>query len=343
MSIDKTLVLLFHITNELYRKPSAQEPPFSSINITELLRLASENNLLYYTAKAMLTTHVDRLDNKTMLLLRRITDLGDRKLERLEFTMRTLNDVLGDYVLFKTYRGYPRIPTDVDILVHNYGEALKRLANVGMTFLDRFDTISQAMLLDMANMVKVHVQGKVGWHGSSFIDDQMIWKRAKYANFVGVNVKVPDADTDLLIHLAHINFETLHLTLSDLLHFYRLCRCADLSTELSQAKKYSWQKALRRTLAMLDDIHEYIYLAPCIPADIISIKKRRLPLEGLTFPFCLPRTHIIATFMEKRLFNAVGKSFLKSMQVLFTGKTHRPYYTPTEQKILSQSLQIYSS
>ena len=342
MPVDKHLLFLLHLYGDIYERPLVKAPSLLDVDIDRLLILASDNNLLFYTVKTMLGSFRNQLTFNTTQLLVRISDRGDKRFEQLKDTIKTLNAVLDEYVLFKTCRAYPRIPTDIDIIVPDYGEAVNKLVRMGMVCVERFESTKEAMVLDSKNMMKIHVHTKVGWHNARYFDDNILWNNQTSANFLGEQVTVPSSDIDLLIHLAHINFETLHIRLSDLVHFYALNEPDILHEGLLQARKHSWEQSFTRSITIFNDIHTSLLFSEKM-IDFEHLNDRNIfPIPSLSFPFSLPRLHIIGSFLEKRLFNAFINSFSKSLRVLVTGETYKSYYISPEQKILSESLKDYS-
>jgi len=245
-----------------------------------------------------------------------------------------LDSHLDEYVIHKTYRGYPRIPSDIDTLVPNLGVAVRKLKSVGLK-IHEYDEHG-VMLLD-TNGVKVHLNGEITWANSFFFDKELVLNNPRKANLWYVNATIPNINADFLTHVAHINFEPLHFTLSDFLYLCKLAPFVDWVILLQQVRKHNWTQSFTRTLSLIDDYNRSIY-SPPYPFESLNPNNKYNNHEILVFPKNLPRTQIAMAFLEKKPFSYLLSKLSKSIQILATGDTYQSYYNPPELTLINEVL-----
>jgi hypothetical protein len=322
---------LFHLTSDLYKKPHIEKPPAHKINITTLLDLAMKNNMLFYVAKMLQEKHIDQLSNDNAVLIKKIVERGKEEIERTNRAVSTVNSSLDNYVSIKTYRGYPRIPNDIDILVEDFNEATRSLTKNGM---DIKESSPRQAVLIKDGLTKIHLHKKISWCNTEFLDNELFWTKNKKVNFNGIKTSIPNENADFLVHLAHINFEPLHITLSELLYIYKLVDKVNFSDIFEQANKYGWGRTLKRTLELLDTMHHTLYSGNC-PFSGVELKHRAKKDQNyFAMPKMLPRIHIINSFIEKKLISYVSRKAAKSMYILFTGDTYQRFYQSPEHNLI---------
>lgn len=88
--------------------------------------------------------------------------------------------------------------------------------------------------------VKIHLHGKVSWtrEGTTFLDDELIWESPRMVTMGPVRVRIPNVDADFLVFSrpAHLNYEKLYITLSDLLYIYNSRKCQSGSSTRASKK-----------------------------------------------------------------------------------------------------------
>jgi len=330
------LAFLLHKLSDLYRKPCLTQPTFEEVDIFQLLLLAINNNIGYYISKKLLTEYMDKLDKKLLSLIKIIVKRGDAKFECIQHTLQWLKSYLNDdYLLFKTYRRHVRIGNDVDVLVHNFKKVVRKLK----TKIELVDySAYERKAVFIKNGVKIHLHGNISWtkKGTTFLDKELVWDNPRTVSIGRVHVKIPNVNAELLIYLAHLNYENLYITLSDLLYIYELARYVDWSIILKQASKHHWEKTLRYSICLLDMIHHTIYSGPC-PFLEWSLKHQGFNSPKLiSFPKPLPRIHIILAFIEKKLLTWVlCNRVLKSIKILVSGNTYRSFHVPPEISLIT--------
>jgi hypothetical protein len=261
--------------------------------MNELAELALKNNFLYHLSIKLANTdeHFNKIRRK-----------GDQVFEKIEKTIAFINKELDDYLLIKTYRGYPRIPNDIDILVRDYQGAVKKLKK--------------------KSFYKIHVHKKIAWAKAEYFDIDFVWQNPRTIDFSkNLKVKIPNREADFLMHLAHINFETLHITLPELLYLHNLS--ADLNWEViyQQAEKYNWKKCLVSTVKMVKQLYQQAY-----------VKKDQSIVRS--FPITLPRLHIVRAWIEKGLWGYALKKANKAVKIFASKNAVDDYYMPAPESQL---------
>ena len=54
------------------------------------------------------------------------------------------------------------------------------------------------------------------------MDDDVYFQSTRSVPFCGTKIQIPNKSVDFLIHVAHMNFEPLHITLSELFYLNTL-------------------------------------------------------------------------------------------------------------------------
>lgn len=332
------MIFLYHLSENLYKKPILKKPLFPEIKLDKLIELSLENDMFYYHIKNLLNSYRKELDDKKIKVLENIIMKGKNELKRIEDTIVFLNDYLDNYLLIKTYRGYPRIPNDLDVLVPDFESTFRQLRKKGFQNIDYFaDTQESTLIHD--EFYKVHLHGKVTWAGeATFIDKDFLFDNPRNLDFNGAKTKIPNYDADFLMHIAHMNFEPLHITLSELLYLYKIASEINWDIQFAQSKKYNWLKSFKRTLRILDKIYHTLYEAPC-PFALLKLKHSlNNDFNYIVLPKTFSRRHLIESCFEKKLFIYVLSKWTKALKVLFTSKTDNDSYLHGESKIFKEDV-----
>ncbi len=300
------LSFLYQLLGDLYQPPKlANKVSFQEINLDKLIDLSLKNNVFYYLSCKLVKQEKCFKTAKTK---------GLRLIEKIKRSFVLIKNYLPDHLVIKTYRAYPRIPNDLDIIVKDFKVSLKKLKDKNFKVSNLSFKKAQAQLIKKG-FYKIHLHGKLNWAGSSFMDSKFIWQQPRVVNLSNnLTIKIPNFEADFLIHLAHINFENLHFTLPELLYLYKIAPKLNWSKLFEQSKKYHWQNTLGATSKILDQIHHQLYKKP----------------KALAFPMTLPRTHIVKSWLEKQLFAYALSKLGKSLCILIKGDTYAPFHQPAE-------------
>ncbi len=314
---------LLHLTTKLYRQPVIERPAFISLDFDELVRLALRNNVLYYFAKEMTLDHT-RISPDVFHLLKRLIELCGEEAEKIRVAIEILEDSFDDYVLIKTCKGFSRIPDDLDVYTPDFDRAFNRLKSK-IKLLD-YDAQLKEAVFGGNGIGQIHLHSKLMWSDAVFIDKELLSANPNRATFHGSEVNVPSNEAELIINLAHVNYEKFGVDMTDLLHVYRLSGSVDWEIVREQTAKYHWKKTFERTIRLLDEVHRNVYAIPSPFSDLFD-GDHNGSATSFELPIPFPRTHVIKSLIERRVVTYILKkalgSILKSTRITLTGKTYQ--------------------
>ncbi len=328
---DNETAFLFHLVSDIYRKPSILIPALQEINIPRLLQISMRNNLGYYVFKTLFNKYGERLTKNTFTLLEDLINRGDNRIMDQRAALLQIKTCLPQCLIYKTFRAHHRIPNDIDILVRNLRQAVNFLKLTGMT-LHEYSSHEAVLITD--KKIRIQLHSKVSWANSSFLDNELIREKTRTVSFDGVAIRIPNIEADFLIHLAHINFEPLHFTLSDFLYLCKIAPLINWNVVINQARKYHWERTFNHSMVLLDGLHHSLYLDIC-PFEGLRLEHRAERKGNISLPKSLPKRHIINAFIEKKLFLYTIRRMIKVSRILFSGDTYTPFYLPPERVLLS--------
>lgn len=285
----------------------------------------------YYTARELLTYSGD-LNPSDLSIIKRIVVEGEKRLEQMEDVLRILNKTLDNYLLIKTYRAYPRIPNDIDVLSPDLHFSIKKLKNEGLKLMEYTD--QDAVLL--LGKTKVHLHKVISWAkpGTLFFDPEITSTGSRTVKMGQVEAQIPSFNAELLIYLAHICYEPLHATLSDLLYIYKIAFNVNWDIVSEQAIKHNWGRTLRNIIVVLDNLYHSIYACPC-PFEGFNLKHSDGNPKCPSLPKSVPINYVILGVIEKKLlFWVLTERLHKSMMVIVAGDSHDSFHTPPEIDLL---------
>ncbi|GAI87164.1 unnamed protein product [marine sediment metagenome] len=315
------LAFLLHFTSEIYKKPYIYEPKIQEINITKLLYISNINGMGYYVLKKLYSKYQNILDNNIVKYIKTSYKKKDNNYTNNICTLQSLNMILDKFLIFKTFKLHPRIGSDIDVLVPDVYNALQKLLKKGMRIESFSSDLDTAVLYN--GLTKIHLHGHISWakKGSSFFDHDFIWDRPRIVNFDQISCPITNFNADFLIHIAHINFENLHITLSDLLYIYYLISKVNWNEINNQVNNHNWKITFNKTMKILYSLHHSIYkTANSNTIDKTNSIDYDYPIPDL--PITLPRKHIILAFQEKKFLLYALSRFLKSTYIIITGDTY---------------------
>ncbi len=321
------LTLLIKLTEGLYKKTKWQNVEANEVDIGFFVKLASKNNLLFYVSKQILNAPLLTEENRKRF--QKIVSDGEIKLAKVKKSLKEINEHLPKSLIFKTYRGtsFIRIPSDIDVLAKNFQDSIKKFISHGYYTAGYLPKEGSIHLL-RDDIYKIHLHNKISWAWEDFFDNDFIYQNPRNEVFNGQEVTIPNITADVLIHLAHMNFEPLHIGLGELLYLFTIIPQMNFNKALEQADMYSWKRTFLRTLNLINNIHYFLYGKVLIK--VIPFKKREL--ENIEFPYCFSRTHLILSALEKRLFIYPLTRIFKMINILITRDTYTKYISPADRE-----------
>ena len=310
-------LFLFDLMSGVYRRPT-ESPSIDSVSLPKVLELASKNGVLYYAVNELLERYHDELTERTRSLLLRIKKGEEAELGKLSRTVKLIDEFLDEYLVFKTYKGYPHVTHDVDVIVKDLAKSIRILTSVGkVNLVNQTDTEA---VLKRSDILNVHLYRKVAWCAQEFFDDEFTWENPRRITLpsTDISVTIPSVECEFLSIIAHANFEPLWIPLSDLVYLFTLIPKVRWTYVIPQVTKHSWCGAFYRTLSLINYIHEEVYSEPCIVVEGLQLAKKskssRIPLQ-----FTL--NHVIASFIEKKALVKFMTSLILSIRIFLNKET----------------------
>ena len=135
----------FFILNSFHHKDSGRYPKefFNETNINRLLIYSIKNNVGYHIIKYLIDNHNNNLDCNTRTSLINAAFKGKSYHDHQKNLISELYDIYPDFIFFKTYRAYERIPSDLDIFIFkkDYQKIILKMKKICLGLILRFFTI----------------------------------------------------------------------------------------------------------------------------------------------------------------------------------------------------------
>jgi len=289
-----------------------------------IFNLAKLNNLLLHVSNYIVENHRNELPGNFAAIALGTVDRGRKCQKDMgKALLFLINEFPQDFILHKTFRIHDRIPHDLDFLVSDFKGAMNSLNQLLGPSQD-IDYKESKAVYYTPEKIKLHLHGRVSWLGRDFIDREDLLKFSRVETFCGVKVPIPDHTQDYLIHLAHMNYEPMHFTMSELAYLFAILRNVDMEYSNRQAKEFHWGRTFKKTYALLRQFQDYFF-------------NPDKPIDPLDSAFLMPKTfnqlHIISAFLEKRILLEPVLKLSKVIKVLKTGDSFSDFYSAPEEKI----------
>ena len=273
---------------DIYQKP-VNANATKITNLKKALFTAARNRVLYYFISAALDTDAIAENQE----LARLRATGKREIAKFYRTLEFLNSTLGrdSYLMLKTYKTYPYVTWDVDILVEDVEAVASMMAGRGFE-IQRREPAKPSCHRD--GLLSIGLHPRASWHHGRLMDDRLQWKSPRTVRYEGIEVFIPNCEVDFLTFIAHTNFENYHLTLGDLLYIYRLAGGVNWDIIQEQVTRHGWEKSFVRTIAIANGLHWALYnrsspIEQVVPS-VIEVKPR--------MPLLYPHRYIVAFHRE---------------------------------------------
>ena len=294
---------IFNHLSFIYKKP--KNICVNNFNDEELTNLLIKNNLFAdYAFKNKKV--LNKLDSNYISKLK-------IKINLLKNSIKICNDLMEDFLIFKTYRGnnFTRIPNDLDIIVPHKKYNFYKQKFLKKKFLIKDEIIEEGSYgLHKKNFLKIHIHSQISWCEKKFISNNFLFSSTQNVEFHQMNIKIPNKEAEFLIILAHSNFEPLHLMISEIVYLYSMIEDIELDKVLLEAKKYNWNITLEKVLGALNDLHYYIY-----GKKIKKLNKFKTKFEDVFInknsPYVYKRLHLIKSVNETKIHKYVLKKIFK--------------------------------
>jgi len=218
-----------------------------------------------------------------------------------------------EYLIVKTDKVLRFATMDVDLFVHKYD--IERVRNL---FAEKAGAKVTPFL--PKNQTDIYVEGLLMidlhedffWFRQEYFDNELVWNEKRQIAMEGVEVPIPSKTIDMLLTVAHILYERLHVTL---LEFnYILVNSCDVDWEFiyREAEKYHWEDNLNYFANMMNVLCAKVYGKN---HDVIPIRKKVYVSisRNLEFPYLLPFSQMMMIFAR----NLVQRRHLKYYDVAY--------------------------
>lgn len=327
---DRETQFLIKITEDLYKKTNLPDVDIEDINIDRFIKIALKNNTLYYCAKKILQNI--SLNEALKYRFEEIVKKSEMELRQIDKSIKEIKSNINDYLIFKTYRGdrFPRIGNDVDVLVKNdkLKSVKKYFFSIGYN-IDNDDPKEKSVGLLKNGQKRIHLQGGVTWCWQEFADEELIYDKPREALYNGQEIRIPNYEADLLIHIAHMNFEPLLIIYSELLYLFKILPRVNFNTVLEQSKKYRWHKTFLRTINIMNNFHYFLYNQVCI--DNVQFKK--IDFSQVKFPHDFSFKHLVQMCLEKRMLIYPLTKFFKIINLIITKDAYQYIDSPERKTV----------
>jgi len=296
------LSFLLLLTSDMYKKPKLQHP--KRVDLNSFVRLASENKILHYALTKVIEDNCLGMKSGARDLLVRLKKNEDRKLLKLQKTIEALDEILEgeEYLLLNTYKYYPYVTHDVDIVVKDLRRVKKLMRSAGFTFIAEHQYPRMpGIQYRKEDLLVADISERIAWGSISVMDNELLWEEDRKVAIGDVEVRLPSIEGELLYIIAHMNFQFYKITLFDMFLIYRWATMANWALMSMQANKYGWFGAFYDTISILNGFHRTLYDEPCPMEKVIpSVAQTQIQLPYI--PSC---SHVVRALMEKGLLNLV--------------------------------------
>jgi hypothetical protein len=286
--------LLFGVLNiigDVYKKPKKS-------GLTDwkgCLKVAFENEVPHFFAIKLLNEK--EFDLEAAVYLQRLKEEWERWFYSFKRTVTFLDAALEKqglpYLLIKTYRCYPWLTHDVDILVMDFKSALKKLKDYGLYV--HFTEKNQAMCV-RRDLIPIGLHGKISWSGVTCLEEKFLWDNFRRVRIEEIEINIPSVEGDIATYLAHIIFEQHRITLGELLYTYKFSSKVKWDLLWEQASNNCWLKSFKALIGILNGFHKELYDEPSPIWKYIPLTSK----VNLILPYWYPLGELIRPFLEKR-------------------------------------------
>ena len=290
--------LLLYLTGDVYKPPPVTLP--KNINWEIFLRLSARNKVLYHVLLELEKNSQIDIEPEINNILIEIKERGDEQYQKFCATLEAVNEALdiNTYVLFKTYKAYPLVTHDIDLIVKDKKEAINNLKKENFILNSSYYHENH---FERNGLLEVEVSDVISYGDSIFLDNEILWSGSRKISIDGIKIHLPSSEGEILSFMARMSFQWYEIGLGDLLYIFRISSLADWNLMAKQADKYRWYQTFCRTSSILDNIHRKIY-------GEASIINRCFVNEGdieIDLPYVFSFSETTRAFVEKDIKNLI--------------------------------------
>ena len=313
------LDLILLLTKDIYKSPKISFP--EKIGWDKFVRLASWNKFLYHATIKVLDDKRLTLKPEVSQRLLELKKSEEEKYSKLRPTLEVVNAVLGDepYLLSKTYRVFPYVTHDVDLIVKDLDRVKELFEKSGYkappSAHPRSLWIREKGLLEIEPYLRPFAGPMV------FMDDSFLWERSREMVVEGIKTRIPSVEVDILTFLADMGFRLYELLVGDMLHLYRVAPQANWDLMAEQAQKHGWLEQFNNEIAVLNSFHRQLYQEPS-PMEKYSPAVAQVELD---LPCITPLPQVTRALMRKGWINLAKLVAYYSVRLKKYPRIHKFY------------------
>ena len=233
-------------------------------NMLHFLKLASNNRVLYALLDKLLQEKLYR--NKVELIeLKKIGDEYQNKLRKtIIFIRKKLDKAEIPFLVAKTYRPLEYVTVDVDILTKRGDfEHVKQVLSAVDAEIRECYSKKQVDII-VPGLLRIDLHKGFFWQKSTFLDEELPWKRVSFKQIAGVTVPIPNLETEVILMLLNLLYERMYIPLLEYLFLRYTSQKVDWNVIWEQAKRYRWNQALTIILKKFNLINQPLYSEPLL-------------------------------------------------------------------------------
>lgn len=290
------LDLILLLTEEVYKKPKLNLP--EKIDWDILIDTAYNNKILYYTLSRLVKENPINAEIPERIL--KLAEHEEDKFMKLEKTVKLVQQIITEpFMISKTFRFYPHVTHDVDIITNNIEYVKNVLDENGF----KPSSITDDYSLDYykEGYLEVEAYARTSPGRLIFLDQDIPWSKQRTLKIWGCEINIPSAESEILTFIADMNFRMYQIHVGDLIHMYKITPQADWSIIIEQTVKYGWSEPFSQTISIMNGLHRKLYDKPSpMEKHIPQIKE-----VDVDFPFIMPPSQVAKALSNKGIINLV--------------------------------------
>jgi hypothetical protein len=357
-TLDSETKVIFSLINE--DASAIDDINLKRMDWVNLLMRASANKVLYLFVSRVLNTPVikGQLPQDIIKLLNVIMSRGDVELRKLKNTLEFINSIFHQnsipILLIKTYKGFPYVTYDADILVNpsDFKTAQIILESKNDVFkssltetptkfrpsylfrsvknnlhhvLYKYLTIPTKgksqdegevhIIPSVPHLLTIDLHHDFLVHGARYIDYDLLWENPRMVEISGVNCSIPNLEAETLINIAHTIHENMFISLLNFIFIKENCEKIDWNLCLAQSKKYGWLKSFLRFASLIDVLNSR--LCPQKSISLINIPQINKPKAYMVTPLGMPYFYSVPYMVEAFLEHIRVTSVIPLFDILY--------------------------
>jgi len=314
------LDLILILTEDIYQKTKIPFP--EKVNWESFIKLASRNKMLYHATKRLLEDKRVTLEPEVAEYILHLKEVEEAVFPAFHRTLELVSASLGDepYLLSKTYRVFPYVTHDVDLVVKDMTRVKELFIKSGLNYQPMANP-KALWFPDEAGLLEIEVYQRIMPGPMVFMDDSLPWSGSREMVVESVKTRLPSVEAEILNFLAEMGFRLYELLIGDMLHIYKVAPQANWKLMAEQARKYEWLEQFHNGVAVLNSFHRQLYREPSPMEEYFpTVTQAKLDL-----PYVTPLPQVARALMRKGLINLVKLPAYYSVRLKKYPRLHRFY------------------